>query len=470
MAKSFKLPQVPQAAMFDKDGTMALEWQRFFLDLQTNFGDAFFGLTDSRLVSIGSDGIIASVADLTAWIAGTASEITVTDDTDGTVTLSLVVPLIVAKGGTGAITLADHGILLGSGTGAITALAEASDGQIPIGDTGADPVLALPLGTANEITVTAGAGTLTLALAVPLIVAKGGTGLTTITDHGIMVGSGTGAVTPLAVAANGQIPIGSAAADPVPNEIDGTTNQITVTNGAGTITLATPQDIHTGAQPTFAGMLLTDDLVLPKASGKGIKVDVATPTFGFADLLGDQFSRNTGASKPTLAAYNGAVNAWQFTDGDEAYLSYHIPHDYVAGTDIHLHVHWSQNAAGATGGTIDFKYFAIYAKGHNQASGSTFTSTPITATFSSIDINDGASGLNRYQQHLTEVTISAATATAALFDRDDFEPDGVIELTLEMDADNLTGTPSSPFIHYADIHYQTNAVTGTKNRTPDFYA
>jgi hypothetical protein len=102
-------------------------------------------------------------------------------------------------------------------------------------------------------------------------------------------------------------------------------------------------------------------------------------------------------------------------------------------------------------------------------SGSTFTSTPITATFPSIDINDGDSGLSQYQQHITEVTISAATATASLFDRDDFEPDGVIELTFEMDANNLTGTPSDPFIHYVDLHYQTTGLIGTKQKAPDFY-
>lgn len=211
-------------------------------------------------------------------------------------------------------------------------------------------------------------------------------------------------------------------------------------------------------------------LIFEKAAGNGVKVDHTTPTFGFADIIGDQFSRNTGATKPVLAAYNGAVNAWQFGNGDEAYLSFHVPHDYVPSSDFHLHIHWSQNAAGATGGTVDFRYTAVYAKGHNQVSGSTFTSTPKTALFSSIDINDGGSGLLQYQQHLTEVTISAATATAALFDRDDFEPDGVIELTFEMDATNLTGTPSIPFIHFVDLHYQSNSVLGTKSRTPDFYA
>jgi len=225
----------------------------------------------------------------------------------------------------------------------------------------------------------------------------------------------------------------------------------------------TPQTVINGA-PIFG-----EGIVLPKTSGKGIKVDSAAPTFGFADIIGDQFSKNTGATKPTLAAYNGVVKAWQFGNGDEAYMSFHIPHDYVPGTDIHLHIHWSQNAAGATGGTVDFRYTAIYAKGWNQAAGSAFTATPKTALFSSININDGGSGLNQYQQHLTEIIISAATATAALLDRDDFEPDGVIELTLEMVATNLTGTPSLPFIHFVDLHYQTNGVSGTKSREPDFY-
>ena len=186
-------------------------------------------------------------------------------------------------------------------------------------------------------------------------------------------------------------------------------------------------------------------------------------------MLGDQFSKNTGGTKPTLTAYNGAIDAWQFSDGDESFHSYHIPHDYVAGTDIHLHIHWSQTYDSVTGGTLDFRYSAIYAKGHNQVSGSTFTSTPITATFPSIDINDSFSGLHQYQQHITEVVISAATATDALFDRDDLEPDGVIELTFEMTSNNLTGLAvTDPFIHYVDIHYQSTNIS-TKDKAPDFY-
>ena len=250
------------------------------------------------------------------------------------------------------------------------------------------------------------------------------------------------------------------------NDAPGKIVFFTTPSGSKTLTEACRIDANQNLLMKDQKFIVTD-----KASGNGIKVDAITPTFGFADLLGDQFSKNTGATKPVLTTYNGVINGWQFGDGDEAYLTYHIPHDYVPGSDIFLHIHWSQTSATATGGTIDFKYFAIYAKGHNQVTGSTFTTTPITATFSSIDINDGGSGLNQRQQHLTEVIISGASATSALFDRDDFEPDGVIELTFEMDANNLTNSVSvlDPFIHFVDIHYNTTGLIGTKDKAPDFY-
>ena len=119
------------------------------------------GLTATRLLASNADKALIS-SDLVDWVAGTANEIGITDDGDGTITISIVDPLIVAKGGTGAATLTDHGILLGSGTGAITPLGAATNGQIPIGSTGADPVLALITGTANQIVSTPGAGSITL--------------------------------------------------------------------------------------------------------------------------------------------------------------------------------------------------------------------------------------------------------------------------------------------------------------------
>lgn len=76
-----------------------------------------------------------------------------------TVSLSTVP---VASGGTGATSLTDHGVLVGSGTGAVTALAVGTDGQVLLGSTGADPVFATLTSTGGTVAFTPGAGTLNL--------------------------------------------------------------------------------------------------------------------------------------------------------------------------------------------------------------------------------------------------------------------------------------------------------------------
>ena len=60
--------------------------------------------------------------------------------------------LSVARGGTGATSLTDGGILLGSGTGAVTATAVLADGEILIGDGTTDPV-ALDIGSSTAVTI-----------------------------------------------------------------------------------------------------------------------------------------------------------------------------------------------------------------------------------------------------------------------------------------------------------------------------
>ena len=118
--------------------------------------------------------------------------------------------------------------------------------------------LAYDFSPQNNVAITGGSITGITDLAV----ADGGTGASTLTDHGILLGSGTAAVTPLAAATNGQIPIGSTGADPVLATIGGTANQIVVTNGAGTSTIGTPllagnepvrQVIHGGVATIHAG-------------------------------------------------------------------------------------------------------------------------------------------------------------------------------------------------------------------------
>lgn len=141
-------------------------------------------------------------------------------------TLTLTNALTVANGGTGISSCTNGGLILGSGTDPFTCLGVAANGQIPIGDGTDDPVLNEIDGTANEITVTNGSGTITLSIpdAVTLVtltltndltVANGGTGASTLTDGGVLLGSGTSAITAMAVLGDGAIIVGDNSTDPV---------------------------------------------------------------------------------------------------------------------------------------------------------------------------------------------------------------------------------------------------------------
>lgn len=89
--------------------------------------------------------------------------------------------IAVADGGTGVGTLLDNGVLVGSGTAAITALAVGTDGQILIGSSAADPVFATLTCDAG-LTCTTGAGTLEIDADIASTSATGTVELATIAE------------------------------------------------------------------------------------------------------------------------------------------------------------------------------------------------------------------------------------------------------------------------------------------------
>jgi hypothetical protein len=95
--------------------------------------------------------------------------------------------------------------------------------------------------------------------------------LATGTAHSIAINDGSGDLADLGPLTNGQLVIGSTGGAPVAAAITGTSNQITVTNGAGSITLSTPQDIATSSDVTFDDITGTTSLnsALLKATGAG---------------------------------------------------------------------------------------------------------------------------------------------------------------------------------------------------------
>jgi len=156
--------------------------------------------------------------------------------------LSLDTALPVGSGGTGATSLTDGGILLGSGTGAITATGVLTNGQLLIGDGTGDPSIA---------TITAGSG--------------------------INVTNGAGSITITSTAAGGTVTNVATA---------GSVNGLTLTGGAitttGTITLG-------GTLANVANSALTNSTISGKALGTNLD-----------DLT-------IGAGLASSAAYNGAT-------------------------------------------------------------------------------------------------------------------------------------------------------------------
>lgn len=140
-------------------------------------------------------------------------------------------------------TQTNHGVLVGAGTtAAVTALSVGATNTVLKGNTGADPSFgtipnaaldnsSITLSNGNNITITGSPVSLGGAATVNV----SGT-----TNHALQLGNATNSLTSLGVATNGQIPIGSTGVDPVLATITaGSSGNITITNGAGSITIDT---------------------------------------------------------------------------------------------------------------------------------------------------------------------------------------------------------------------------------------
>jgi len=106
-----------------------------------------------------------------------------------------------------------------------------------------------------------------LTLDTQLAVAQGGTGATTLTDGGILLGSGTGAITAMTALGNGQMIVGDGTTDPVAE------------SGA---TLRTSIGVGTGDSPQFTDLTLTGgDITLTGAATDIDLIDNNTSALSF---------------------------------------------------------------------------------------------------------------------------------------------------------------------------------------------
>ena len=183
------------------------------------------------------DTLTITAADATETQKGVVELATNAETIAGTDTTRAIVPsALTAKLG----TQTNHGILVGAGTAAaITALAAATNGQLPIGSAGADPVMAT-LTAGSGIAITNGAGSITItSTATGAAWNSIGASQTMAVDNGYICSSGGGLVL--------QLPATSALGDEIEVVLDGSTSW-TVVQAAG-------QQIRFGNVTTTLGAL-----------------------------------------------------------------------------------------------------------------------------------------------------------------------------------------------------------------------
>ncbi len=235
------------------------------------------------------------------------------------------------------------------------------------------------------------------------------------------------------------------------------------------IGIATPQET----------LAVAGDVVVPKTSGVGVKVDNTTPTFGWRDLLGDIKTRPAAgggaAAQPDFVAYRGSIYGYRFgtiapnAHLHEAFIEFHIPHDYVPGTDLYIHSHWSQIVAdtgGAAGvpGVAEWFWDFTYADGHGTAGGA---ADPFVAPLTISTTQQGST--TQYGHMIAEVAFTNDGGDATHLDRNTIAVDGLVLVRVYRDPGSANDTLNqNTFLHFVDIHYQSTNMA-TKQRAPDFY-
>jgi len=364
-----------------------------------------------------------------------------------------------------------------------------SNGQLLIGSAGSLPVAAtLTQASASQVVITNGPGTITLGLPQDISTADSPefTGLTLSSLSGPVKAGIGGALSASAIdlatsevtniltvdkggtgvngsaAPNGHILIGNGTGYTLA-DILGTTHQVSVANGAGSIQLSLPQDIHTGASPEFFDLFLAGTVdtavlggTLALGTNKANIINIGSPT-ATINIQGTTIYQNVSnlnvTDKNITVNVNGSVGS-------------------SGGAGIHVEEGGVSNAGHAevTGDRLGWEFHPPGVAGiaylFPGASGITLdqdSHDPVT-------IAAPANGLGILNQELS-IELSSASATGALSSTDWSTFDGkqdALSATAPLALDGLTDTLSISQSNTTTDGYLSSTDWNTFNDKEDY--
>jgi hypothetical protein len=183
-------------------------------------------------------------------------------------------------------------------------------------------------------------------------------------------------------------------------------------------------------------------------------IETRTAT-GWNDLVQDVTVR-TGSNAPSPTIFIGGISAYEFspTTMNECFVNFHMRHDYIAGTMVYPHVHWSHNTD--VSGVVRWGFEYTLAR-RNDSTGNVTFASPTT-----LYIEHNVTAGTQYQHHVNESADGLGIAGT------DLQEDALIICRVFRDATHANDTYPDP-IHLltVDIHYECDTLS-TPLRVPPF--